>query len=94
MAAPFVQPVAPAIAIRNAIAEVVGNDPAEITEETNLSADYGLDSLELMAIGTRLERTLGITLEPEDLLKAENVGHAIRLLSERLRFADETGQQQ
>ncbi|MCQ4042593.1 acyl carrier protein [Streptantibioticus rubrisoli] len=67
-----------------AIAEVLGTDPGAINDHTDLQAEYDIDSLELMAVGAQLERTLDIQIEVEDLLKAETVGQAIDMLADRL----------
>lgn len=67
------------------IAQVIGVPVDEIDESTDLRAEYEVDSLELMEIGTRLENTLGTRLSAADLLKMRDIGHAIDLLHERLR---------
>ncbi|MEU7135945.1 acyl carrier protein [Streptomyces sp. NPDC046261] len=69
--------------VRATIADVLGTTPDAITDSTDLEADHGIDSLELMAIGAQLERALGVQIAPEDLVQADNVGHAIALLTER-----------
>ncbi|MGW1836072.1 acyl carrier protein [Streptomyces sp. BBFR2] len=84
-AAPQTSATGPELArtVRAAIADVLGTAPDDITDDTDLEADHGVDSLELMAIGAQLERALGVQISPEDLIRAENVGHAIALLAER-----------
>ncbi|GAA3029660.1 hypothetical protein VR41_03375 [Streptomyces sp. NRRL B-1568] len=72
-----------AAAVRATIADVLGTTPDAITDSTDLEAEHGIDSLELMAIGAQLERALGVQIAPEDLVRADNVGHAIALLTER-----------
>ncbi|GAU71073.1 putative acyl carrier protein [Streptomyces sp. NBRC 110611] len=69
--------------VRATIADVLGTTPDAITDSTALEADHGIDSLELMAIGAQLERALGVQIVPEDLLRADTVGHAIDLLTGR-----------
>ncbi|MFI9271286.1 acyl carrier protein [Kitasatospora sp. NPDC052896] len=73
-----------AIAVRKTISDVLGTEIAEVQEQTSLETDYGIDSLELMEIGARLERTLNLRIEVEDLTRARTVGHAIDLLDARL----------
>ncbi|MFD9811959.1 acyl carrier protein [Streptomyces sp. NPDC059080] len=84
-AAPQGPATGPALAdiVRATIADVLGTTPDDISDSTDLEADHGIDSLELMAIGAQLERALGVQIAPEDLMRAENVGHAIALLTER-----------
>ncbi|WP_406192835.1 acyl carrier protein [Kitasatospora sp. NBC_01560] len=72
-----------ALTVRTTISEVLGTDADEIREQTSLLADYGIDSLELMEIGARLERALALPLEVQDLTAAQTVGHAIDLLAAR-----------
>ncbi|UNO38556.1 acyl carrier protein [Streptomyces sp. MST-110588] len=69
--------------VRATIADVLGTETDAIKDSTDLQAEYGIDSLELMAVGAQLERALGIRIETEDLFKAETVGHAIALLAAR-----------
>ncbi|MBY8885479.1 acyl carrier protein [Streptomyces sp. PTM05] len=71
--------------VRTAVADVIGTEPEEIGDDVSLVADYGVDSLELMDIGARLEKALDVHIEVRDLTLAETVGHAVDLLEERLR---------
>ncbi|WP_327071137.1 acyl carrier protein [Kitasatospora sp. NBC_01250] len=73
-----------ALTVRTVISDVLGTEPDEVHERTSLLDDYGIDSLELMEIGARLERTLKVRIELQDLTAAQNVGHAIDLLQHRL----------
>ncbi|MEU6483700.1 acyl carrier protein [Streptomyces sp. NPDC046887] len=68
---------------RETIAEVLGTSPDAIVESTDLRADYGIDSLELMSIGAQLERSLNVQISVEDLVRADTVGEAAALLAER-----------
>ncbi|MFD9689456.1 acyl carrier protein [Kitasatospora sp. NPDC059146] len=72
-----------ALMVRTTISDVLGTEVEEVHERTSLSADYGIDSLELMEIGSRLERALALRIEVEDLTRAEDVGQAIDLLTLR-----------
>ncbi|GAA3037392.1 hypothetical protein GCM10020229_55960 [Kitasatospora albolonga] len=72
-----------ALVVRTTISDVLGTEVEEVQEHTSLLADYGIDSLELMEIGSRLERTLALRIEVEDLTRAEDVGQAIDLLTLR-----------
>ncbi|SCG53943.1 acyl carrier protein [Micromonospora halophytica] len=71
--------------VRERVAGVLGVPVEEIDESTDLRQTYGVDSLELMEIGARLENSLNTRLAAEDLLGMENIGNAIDLLHERLR---------
>ncbi|MER7673628.1 acyl carrier protein [Kitasatospora sp. NPDC096128] len=72
-----------ALVVRTTISDVLGTEVDEVHERTSLLADYGIDSLELMEIGSRLERALALRIEVEDLTRAEDVGQAIDLLTLR-----------
>ncbi|MEU1628571.1 acyl carrier protein [Streptomyces sp. NPDC020096] len=73
-----------AAAARASIAEVLGTEPDAIKDSTDLQSEYDIDSLELMAVGAQLERSLDIQIEVDDLLRAETVGQAIDMLAARL----------
>ncbi|GAA1256418.1 hypothetical protein GCM10009665_53610 [Kitasatospora nipponensis] len=73
-----------AVTVRAVISDVLGTEPEEVHERVSLLEDYGIDSLELMEIGARLERTLQLRIELRDLTAARSVGHAIDLLQSRL----------
>jgi len=70
--------------VRGKVAEVLGVDTEEITEDTNLETDYGIDSLELMEIGTRLEVALDVRIQLMDLVQIRTVGQAVEALSARV----------
>ncbi|WP_405442946.1 acyl carrier protein [Streptomyces avidinii] len=69
--------------VRETIADVLGTTPDVIVESTDLRAEYGIDSLEMMSIGAQLERALGMQISVEDLMRADTVGEAVTLLAER-----------
>lgn len=73
-----------ALLVRTQVAAVVGAPVEAIEESTDLRADYAVDSLELMEIGSRLENAVGVRVAPTDLLDLQNVGHAIDLLHRHL----------
>jgi acyl carrier protein len=73
-----------ALLVRTVISDVLGTEVDDLDDGTNLAADYGIDSLELMEIGARLESALQLHIEVTDLTSAETVGHAIDLLQARL----------
>ncbi|MFF7845696.1 acyl carrier protein [Streptomyces ossamyceticus] len=69
--------------VRETIAEVLGITPDAIVDSTDLRTEYGIDSLELMAIGAQLERVLNVPISAEDLMGADTVGQAVELLAQR-----------
>lgn len=69
--------------VTEVIADVLGTEPELVPERASL-LDYGVDSLELMEIGARLERALNLRLDPQDLTEARSVGQAIDALHARL----------
>ncbi|KOG48081.1 hypothetical protein ADK75_21650 [Streptomyces virginiae] len=69
--------------VRETIADVLGTTPDVIVASTDLRAEYGIDSLEMMSIGALLERALGVQISVEDLMRADTVGEAVTLLAER-----------
>jgi len=70
--------------VRVVIAEVLAVEPAEIGDTSDLEADFRIDSLELMEIGTKLEAALNVRLTLTDLVQLRTVGDAIDLLYARL----------
>ena len=76
-----------AVTVRTVISDVLGADPAELKDRTSLAEEFGIDSLELMEIGARLVRALHLRIDPDDLMAARDVGHAIDLLSARMETA-------
>ncbi|MGK5631813.1 phosphopantetheine-binding protein [Streptomyces sp. URMC 123] len=52
--------------IRNDVADVLGEDPADLPDDENL-VDYGLDSVRLMALAERWRRDHGVEVTFVDL---------------------------
>ncbi|GCD34220.1 MULTISPECIES: phosphopantetheine-binding protein [Streptomyces] len=52
--------------LRKDVADVLGEDPADIPDDENL-VDYGLDSVRLMALAGRWNRDHGIEVAVTDL---------------------------
>ncbi|MDT0436580.1 MULTISPECIES: acyl carrier protein [Streptomyces] len=72
-----------ALLVRTTVSDVLGTDAEDVHERTSLVDDFGIDSLELMEIGARLERALKLRIAVEDLTSARDVGEAIDLLRAR-----------
>ncbi|WP_052850566.1 acyl carrier protein [Streptomyces avicenniae] len=66
--------------VREAVADVLGIEPEDITETTDLAGDFGIDSLELMDVGARLETALRVRIPVDALTEATTVGRAVDLL--------------
>ncbi len=65
--------------IQSMIAESLGVEPEEITEDTAFE-DLDADSLDLFEIITELEEQLGIEIPPEKVDQIRTVGDAIELI--------------
>ncbi|WP_320777268.1 acyl carrier protein [Streptomyces sp. CRN 30] len=53
--------------VRTAVGEVLGVDPATVGATDDLIDTHSMDSLELMEIGVRVERSLGIRADVEQV---------------------------
>ncbi|WP_327404289.1 acyl carrier protein [Streptomyces sp. NBC_01288] len=72
------------LTVRTAVSEVLGTEVDDIDETTDLGNDFGIDSLELMDVGARLENALRVKIQVSDLLEARTVGDAVDLLERRM----------
>ncbi|MFJ9242705.1 acyl carrier protein [Streptomyces sp. NPDC101776] len=72
------------LTVRTAVSEVLGTEVDDISETTDLGNDFGIDSLELMDVGARLENALRAKIPVSDLVEARTVGDAVDLLVRRL----------
>ena len=70
--------------LRTVVSDVIGTEPDELDDATSLVTDFGVDSLELMEIGSRLETALGLRIAVRDLTAADTLGQAVDLLETRL----------
>ncbi len=63
--------------VKEAIVEALGVDPEEVEENSSLFSDLGAESLDLLDIVFRLEKTFGIKIPKsgiqQDVLKAEGI---------------------
>ena len=70
--------------LRDIIAEVAElDDPQVVTDEANLYADLGLDSMQALEIVLEIERRLDITVSENDLREIQSLGDAV-VMAERL----------
>ncbi len=64
------------------LTEYVDTDPETITEDTDIRADLGLDSLQLMSLAVQLESEYGVTISDRDAANIQTVGDVMKLLGE------------
>jgi len=58
----------------DAVSHQIQRDPSEITAESHLTADLGMDSLDVVELQMELEDRFGITIPDEDVEKISTVG--------------------
>ncbi len=63
--------------IKEMVADSLGVDASEITEETSFKEDLGADSLDLFELVMALEEEYGVEIPTEDLEKIATVGDVI-----------------
>jgi len=66
--------------IRRSIAEVLGVDASEITEETTFIKDLGADSLDAYQIILKLEDAFEIQIEQSDVEHMQTVGELLAFI--------------
>jgi len=69
-----------AAGVRGRIAEVLGVSPDDLADRTDLVAEHAVDSLDVMEIGARLEKTFAVRLQVEDLIGIRRVGDVVALV--------------
>ena len=60
--------------IKELVAESLGTDVEELTEETSLSDDLNADSLDLFEMVMELEDKFGVKIPTEDLEQIKTIG--------------------
>ncbi|MCR5054671.1 MAG: acyl carrier protein [Lachnospiraceae bacterium] len=68
--------------LRKVIADVLGVDPDEITEDTTFIDDLGADSLDVFQIIMGVEEELHIEVDSDLAEKIVTVGDAVKLIKE------------
>ena len=70
-------------AIKKAISEEFFIDENEITEDSNLKEDLGIDSLASMQLILDMEKEFQIHVEDEEVMEIETVADVIALLKKK-----------
>ena len=69
--------------LRAVIAEIGEiDDPQTITDDADLYADLGLDSMQALEIALEMERRLGLSISEAQLAKIRSLGDALKLAEE------------
>ncbi|MFN3604969.1 MAG: acyl carrier protein [Leptonema sp. (in: bacteria)] len=68
--------------VKSIIAQQLGADEAEITEEAHFIEDLGADSLDTVELVMALEEEFGIEISDEDAEKIQTVGDVIKYIKE------------
>ncbi|MCS6985215.1 MAG: acyl carrier protein [Leptospiraceae bacterium] len=70
--------------VKKIIAEQLGVDEAEITNESHFIDDLGADSLDTVELVMALEEEFGIEIPDEDAEKIQTVGDVAKYIEEKL----------
>ena len=68
--------------IRNIICEFVDINPNDITLETNIRTDLGLNSLELVNLAVEIEEEFDVEIPDREAMGLETVADAIKIIEE------------
>ena len=68
--------------IKKLVAENLGVDGADITEESSFKEDLGADSLDLFELVMALEDEYGIEIPTEDLEQIATIGDVMEYINE------------
>ena len=55
-------------------------DPEKVTQESQLKADLGLDSLTLVCVADDAEQEFGITIDDEEMMSIRRVGDIVKII--------------
>ncbi len=70
--------------IKNVICEFIDIDPDDITPESNLRTDIGLNSLDCVSLAQELENEYDIEIPNADLSKFKTVNDVIQFLEKKI----------
>ncbi|MDD6351249.1 MAG: acyl carrier protein [Lachnospiraceae bacterium] len=68
--------------LKQIIADVLGVDPEEITEDTTFTDDLGADSLDLYQILLEVQDRLGIEIDENKVQDITTVGQALEMIED------------
>ena len=66
--------------LREIICEFVNIDPNEITEDTNIISDIGLNSLELVNLAVAIENEFDLEIPDREVEGIETIGDVMKVL--------------
>lgn len=66
--------------MREIICEFVDMDPKEITLDTNIRKDLGLNSLELVNLAVDIEEEFDVEIPDKEVMGLETVADAIKII--------------
>lgn len=69
--------------VKQIVADSLGADAADITEETSFKEDLGADSLDLMEMVMAFEEEFEVEIPSEDLEKITTVGDVMKYLESK-----------
>ena len=69
--------------IKGMLAESFGLSPEEITEDSRLEADLGINSLELAELALRCDEEFGVDIDDNDIHRLITVGDIAAYLDEK-----------
>lgn len=75
--------------IKEIVADKLGVDIDEVTEDADLIDDLDADSLDLVDLAMAIEDEFGVTIADEELEKIRTVRDIFRELYEKIRLAEE-----
>lgn len=62
------------------LTDYVDTDPSAITEDADLRADLGMDSLQLADLAAWLETEYGVVISDRDAMNIRTVGDAMKII--------------
>jgi acyl carrier protein len=68
--------------LKQIIAEVLGVDPDEISEDTTFTDDLGADSLDLYQILLEVQDRLGVEIDEDKVQNITTVGQALEMIED------------
>ncbi len=66
--------------MRKVICEFVNLQPEQITEETNVRTELGLNSLELVNLAEAIEDEFDVEIPDREVMGLETIGDAIKII--------------